>query len=146
MSLAAARQQARELGVLDDFIALIPYARWIGLQARIVDGQPRFNLPFQPMLTGNAALPAIHGGVVAGFAESAAQLHLLYLLDEARVPMNIDFSIDYLHSARTVELHAACTVERLGRRVAQVQVRCWQDDAQKPIAIARTHFLLTAPD
>lgn len=146
MSLVLARQRARELGQFEDFIALIPYARWIGLRAEIRDGEPRFSLPFQPMLTGNAALPAIHGGVVAGFAESAAQLHLLYRLDETRVPKNIDFSIDYLHSARTVELHAACTVERLGRRVAQVQVRCWQDDVHKPIAIARTHFLLTAPE
>lgn len=146
MSLIAARQHARERGDFTDFIALIPYARWIGLHAEIRDGEPRFSLPFQPMLTGNAALPAIHGGVVAGFAESAAQLHLLYVLDETRVPKNIDFSIDYLRSARTIELHAACTVERLGRRVAQVQVRCWQDDVHKPVALARTHFLLTAPD
>ena len=59
---------------------------------------------------------------------------------------SIDFSIDYLRSAHTEDSYAACAVERLGRRVAQVQIRCWQADAAKPVALARAHFLLAADD
>ena len=63
---------------------------------------------------------------------------------EARLPKSVDFSIDYLRSAGPEDCHAACELVRQGRRVAQVQVRCWQADMQRPIAIARAHFLLTA--
>lgn len=147
MSLAEARRQASEHGDFAALIAQIPYAAWLGLEAVLeADGRPTLRLPFKPMLTGNPALPAIHGGVIAGFMESAAMLHLLLRLDQERIPKSIDFSIDYLRSARTVATHAACEVERLGRRVAQVQVRCWQDLADKPIALARAHFLLAGPD
>jgi uncharacterized protein (TIGR00369 family) len=142
MRFADARQQAHAHADFAPIVELIPYAAWLGMEAAIVDGKPRLSLPFKPLLTGNPALPAIHGGVVASFMESAAMLHLLLLLDQDRVPRSIDFSIDYLRSARTIDLHAACEVERLGRRVAQVQVRCWQDQADKPIALARSHFLL----
>ncbi|GAC1630272.1 MAG: PaaI family thioesterase [Nevskia sp.] len=147
MTLAEARARAREQHDFAALIGLIPYAAWLGMAVTpAADGQPVLRLPFQPMLTGNPALPAIHGGVIAGFMESAAMLHLLLRLDQDRIPKSIDFSIDYLRSARTIETHAACEVERLGRRVAQVQVRCWQDAADRPIALARAHFLLAAPD
>ena len=48
-----------------------------------------------------------------------------------------------------VDAHAACEVARQGRRVAQVQIRCWQDEAGHPgrtreIALGRAHFLLGA--
>lgn len=146
MTLAEARRSVRGSGDLGALIALIPYAGWLGMSAVLHDGVPRLRLPFRAPLTGNPALPAIHGGVVAGFMESAALLHLLLVLDQERIPKSIDFSIDYLRSARTIECHAACEVERLGRRVAQVQVRCWQDQVARPVALARAHFLLAAPD
>ena len=41
---------------------------------------------------------------------------------------------------------AAGEVVRVGSRVALVQVRCWQQGPDKPIAVARGHFLLTAPE
>jgi uncharacterized protein (TIGR00369 family) len=99
-------------------------------------------LPFRPGLVGNPVLQAVHGGVIAGFLESAALMHLLLLLDEQRIPKSIDFSIDYLRSTHPEDSYACCAVERLGRRVAQVQIRCWQGDAAKPVALARAHFLL----
>lgn len=146
----AAMEKARRLarGQRDGsaLLRLVPYASYLGMHFDFgADGAPLLRLPFKPALVGNAALPAIHGGVVASFMESAALLHLLLMLDEQRVPKSIDFSIDYLRSAHAEETSAACAVERLGRRVAQVQVRCWQRDPGKPIALARAHFLLAAP-
>ena len=145
-SMEQARRLAREQKDGSALLALVPYAQYLGLQIRFADhGAPVLQLPFRPGLVGNSALPALHGGVVASFMESAAMLHRLRMLDEQRVPKSIDFSIDYLRSAHAEDSYASCAVERLGRRVAQVQVRCWQSDASRPVALARAHFLLAAP-
>ena len=140
--LDEARRTARERRDGSGLLALVPYSSFLGMQVRFEDTAPLLHLPFRNSLVGNSALPAIHGGVVAGFMESAALLHLLLVLDEDRLPKSIDFSLDYLRSAQAVDSYASCAVERLGRRVAQVQVRCWQADPAKPVALARAHFLL----
>jgi uncharacterized protein (TIGR00369 family) len=145
--LFEARRAARERG---DFTLLrlrVPYSAFLDVQVSLEDGVPRCRLPFRQSLVGNIALPAIHGGVVAAFMENAALLHLLLQLDETRVPKSIDFSIDYLRSAGPLDTFARCEVARQGRRVAQVQVRCWQDEPGHPgrtrdVALARAHFLL----
>ena len=147
MNMEEARRLARERQDCTALLALVPYAAYLGL--RIDLGEPPapvLRLPFKPSLIGNSALPAIHGGVVASFMESAALMHLLLMLDEQRVPKSIDFSIDYLRSAHAEDSWASCAVERLGRRVAQVQIRCWQADPAKPVALARAHFLLAADE
>lgn len=144
LSIAEARRLARERGDFDAITGLVPYAGWLGIQMQHDDALPSFTLPFVPMLVGNPRLPAIHGGVTAAFMETAALLHLVYVLDETRVPKSIDFSIDYLRSGQCLDSHARCEVTRLGRRVAQVQICCWQADSARPVALARAHFLLTA--
>ena len=149
-SLADARRAVKERG---DFTLLrqrVPYSAFLDVQVSLEQGVPRCRLPFRPSLIGNSVLPALHGGVVAGFMENAALLHLLLLLDENKVPKSIDFSIDYLRSANAADTYAQCEVARQGRRVAQVQVRCWQDEAGHPgrtrdVALARAHFLLGSP-
>jgi len=145
--MEAARRLAREQRDCGALLALVPYAAYIGLRIDLTDAAaPVLRLPYQPSLIGNSALPALHGGVVASFMESAALMHLLLMLDEQRVPKSIDFSIDYLRSAHAEDSWAACSVQRLGRRVAQVQIRCWQSDPAAPVALARAHFLLAADE
>jgi uncharacterized protein (TIGR00369 family) len=122
----------------------IPYVEYLGIRAASDAEPPLFRLPYQEKLIGNPHLPALHGGVIAGFSETAATLHLIRTLRGAKFPKSIDFSIDYLRSGRPVESFAACEVVRVGSRVALVQVRCWQKGPDLPIAVARGHFLLTA--
>lgn len=124
---------------LDQLLAKVPYAAYLGL--RFDEAKQRFELPCRPDLIGNAQLPAIHGGVVGGFAETAAMLWVLLQSPELRIPKPVDFSIDYLRSARAVTTYADCQVLKQGRRVGQVTVRCWQDDPERPIAVARAHML-----
>ncbi len=124
----------------------IPYVEYLGIRVAPAGEQPIFRLPFHEKLIGNPHLPALHGGVVAGFAETAATLHLIRTLQGAKFPKSIDFSIDYLRAGRPEETFAACEVVRVGARVALVQVRCWQKSPDRPIAVARAHFLLTTPD
>lgn len=144
--LAEARRRAREAGDFGGFVALVPYARFLGLRVERDEAGLRMRLPFRAELVGNPALPAIHGGVTAAFMENAALLHLLLQLDQDRIPKSIDFAIDYLRSARAQDCHAACEVTRAGGRVAHTQIRCWQDDPARPIAVARAHFLLTVAE
>ena len=124
--------------------SLIPYAEYLRIHLASGGDAPLFCLPFQDTLIGNPYLPALHGGVVAGFAETAATLQLVRSVAGAKLPKCIDFSIDYLRAGRAEATYAACEVVRLGGRVALVQVRCWQSKGPaQPIAVARGHFLLT---
>lgn len=124
----------------------IPYVEYLGIRVAPGGPVPLFRLPYQHKLIGNPDLPALHGGVVAGFAETAAMLHLVQALQGAKLPKGIDFSIDYLRSGRPVETFAECELVRVGARVALVQVRCWQSSPDNPIVVARGHFLLTAAE
>lgn len=123
-----------------------PYVDYLNVHqsARQDDDAPLFRLPFKPELIGNPILPALHGGVLAGFAETAMVLHLVSTmgLSDGTPPRGVDFSIDYLRSARPVDTFAQATTIRQGSRVALVQVTLWQEDQAKPVATARGHFLL----
>ena len=121
----------------------IPYIEFLGIRAVPGGDVPMFRLPYQAKLIGNPHLPALHGGVIAGFAETAALLHLVATLGGAKLPKGIDFSIDYLRAGRPVQTFAQCELVRVGARVALVQVRCWQSAPDRPIVVARGHFLLT---
>lgn len=124
----------------------IPYVEYlaIGLSDE-ADGQALYRMPHHARLIGNPYLPALHGGVVAGFSETAAMLHLSALHQGTKLPKGIDFSIDYLRPGRPEETFAACELVRVGGRVALVQVRCWQASGpSKPITVARGHFLMAA--
>ena len=124
----------------------IPYVEYLGIRVAPSAEHPIFRLPYQEKLVGNPRLPALHGGVIAGFAETAAILHLIQTLQGTKFPKGIDFSIDYLRSGRPEESFARCEVVRVGSRVALVHVRCWQRDPDAPIAVARAQFLLTRRD
>lgn len=144
--LIEARRRAREHRDYDGLLELVPYARFLGVQIEFHGDTPRSRLPYRPGLIGNSALPALHGGVTAAFMENAATLHLLLQADQERIPKTIDFAIDYLLPGRAEDCYAQCEVSRAGIRVAQTQIRCWQKTPEHPIAIARAHFLLTAPE
>ena len=125
-------------------LAAIPYAQYLGMQVtESLDSNGYiFFLPFDERLVGNVTLPAIHGGVFATFMEAAA-LAIAYSLSQQGLPPKlVDFSLDYLASAGPYDLHAACEVHRIGKRVAAVGVRCWQRSVDTPIALARAHVYI----
>ena len=136
-------KKVHESGDFAPLIDVVPYIKLLGMEGRIDDGQIRFRLPFGDHNIGNMMIPALHGGVIGGFMESAALLHLMAVRDSLGLPKTIDFSIDYLRTGHARDTHAECTVVRQGSRVSQVSVSAWQDEPDKPIATARAHFLLT---
>ncbi len=123
-------------------VEAVPYAKLLGIQSREEQGQPLFFLPFQTHNIGNTILPALHGGVIGGFLETAAILHVMWASEAHSVPKIVDFSIDFLRTGRPTELYGQCEIVRQGKRVANVLMTAWQEDRSKPVAVARAHFLL----
>lgn len=121
----------------------VPYARFLGIQVVSRGEELYFVLPRRDTNVGNPTLPALHGGAVAGFMEQAALLFILLEMGEPRIPKTIDFTIDYLRAGHVRDSYAECSITRLGRRVANVQIQAWQVRRDDPIAIARAHFLLS---
>jgi len=120
----------------------IPYAQLLGVTAQEYQGELIFELASNSSNVGNPLLPALHGGVLAGFMETAAILNVMAYSGGQRVPKVIDFSIDYLRSAGLKPTWASCQVGRLGKRVVNVSVTAWQGERQdQPVALARTHLV-----
>ena len=103
-----------------------PYVDFLGvMQHPEVNAGPIFRLPFKHDLIGNPMLPALHGGVLAGFAETAMIMHMVATNphSEKAIPKAIDFSIDYLRSAKPIDTYAQRHYRApKGNRVSLVQV------------------------
>jgi acyl-coenzyme A thioesterase PaaI-like protein len=138
-------RQACEQGDYALLLASIPYARLIGVECSRQGDELLFCLPANKDNIGNPLLPAIHGGVIAGFMELSAAVHLLIATRAAGVPKIIDFSLDYLRAGQFRDTYARCQVWRQGRRVANVAITAWQEAEAEPIATARAHFKIPAP-
>lgn len=133
-------REAQESKNCDGLIESIPYARLIGIRCLRLGDDAIFHLPANPDNIGNPTLPALHGGVIAGFMEHSALLHLLMFMGLPHMPKIIDFSIDYLRAGHFRDTYAQCQVWRQGRRVANVAITAWQTTRAEPIATARAHF------
>lgn len=125
-----------------------PYVDFLNVhQQAQIDAGPVFRMPYKPELIGNPVLPALHGGVLAGFGETAMVLHLLATnADLAGIPRSVDFAIAYMRSAKPIDTFAQSTTVRQGNRVALVMVSLWQDDPSRPVVQARGHFLMPRED
>ena len=134
--------EAKRLGEPSRMTELVPYARWMGISMRAVGGEMLGLLTYSDMLIGNAALPALHGGALSALLESTAIFQLLWDAETVVLPKTIDITFDYLRSGRPVDTWAKGILTRQGRRVANVRVEAWQEDRQRPIAIAHGHFLI----
>ena len=124
-----------------------PYTKMLGIGVqepapRGETGAPVFVLRFSEDIIGNVRLPAIHGGVIGAFLETAALATLIWASDSEFLPKTIDISIEYLRSGRPRDTFAQATITKHGRRVANVRVTAWQEDPARPIAAAHGHFLI----
>jgi uncharacterized protein (TIGR00369 family) len=142
MRLRDAVTAVRETG---DFTAMqqaIPYARFMGITAELVDGDVVGRMQYSDHLVGNASVPALHGGTLGALMESTAIFKLLWHGETSTVPKTINITVEYLRSARAEDVFARAVFTRHGRRVANVRVFAFQDDPERPVAVATAHFLL----
>ncbi len=127
-------------------LPLPPYAELLQLttQADPGTGDPLFVMPPHEGVIGRPGF--LHGGAIAGLCEYAAFAALGAALGDEPVRMKpITVSVDYLRGGRLEPTRARAEIVRLGRRIAHLEVRAWQDDEERPIALARLNFLLERP-
>lgn len=136
--LVEAKRAADYQGLID----AVPYARFLGLTAAMIDNELVTTMRFGEHLIGNPALPALHGGTLGALLESSAIFELLWRAETIVLPKTITLTVDYLRSGAAVDTHARSTVTRHGRRVANVRMEAWQADRATPVATAHAIFLV----
>ena len=77
MRLRDAVAAVRESGDFGPLEALIPYNRFMGITAALVDGEVTGRMKYSDHLVGNASVPALHGGTLGALMESTAIFMLL---------------------------------------------------------------------
>ena len=143
MDLKELMAKAHETGDYSELIATIPYAVTLGVECERFGNEVLFKLPRKKSNLGNPILPAIHGGVIGGFMEISAVLHLMMFQDTPKLPKIVDISLDYLRAGLDKDTYVECKLTRQGSRVANVIVTAWQKSRSEPIALARAHFLFS---
>jgi uncharacterized protein (TIGR00369 family) len=138
--------EARKGGDVRRLAESIPYAKWMQIAPENGTGELLTRMRYHDELIGNTFLPAIHGGTLGAMLEMAAIFHLLWETETETVPKIVNITVDYLRSARPLDVIAAAKVTKQGRRMVNVFVEAWQDDRAKPVATAQLHFLVKSSD
>jgi len=123
--------------------ALPPYARLLDLRIVTRDDGDLVVMPFSNDVLGRPGF--LHGGAIAGLLEFAAFTALAKALGEESATMKpVTITVDYMRGGAESlgDTFAAAEVERLGKRIANIEALAWQQDRSKPIAAARINFLL----
>jgi uncharacterized protein (TIGR00369 family) len=139
-------KRARAEGDFSLIVDAIPYNRFMGISAEVVDGRVIGKLSFAEHLIGNAQIKALHGGTLGALLESTAIFELMWRAETARIPKTINITVEYLRSGKAMDTFARCDITKLGRLVANVRAIAWQDDPDRPITAAHANFLLAPPD
>jgi uncharacterized protein (TIGR00369 family) len=142
MRLRDAVTAVRKSGDFGPLQAAIPYTKFMGITAEVVDDDVLGRMRYSDHLVGNASVPALHGGTLGALMESTAIFKLLWHGATESIPKTINITVEYLRGARPQDVLAKAVFTRHGRRVANVRVFAYQDDPEEPVAVATAHFLL----
>lgn len=118
-----------------------PYAQSMGFGSeRDADGRLVLTMGYEFNKMGRPGF--LHGGAIAGMLEAVAYQTLAEATDgEAHIkPVNV--TVTYMRGGRDHLTYARATIQRLGRRIANIEAVAWQDDPESPIAIAQMNLML----
>jgi uncharacterized protein (TIGR00369 family) len=121
-----------------------PYGRTMGFDySRDADGRLLLTMAYDEGKRGRPGF--IHGGALAGLLEAIAFMTLQDALGtEDKVTIKpINVTVTYMRGATEKPTYGRATIERLGKRVANVEAIAWQDDPDKPVAMAQLNLMLT---
>ena len=153
--------KSRRDAALTKLYSGIPYAQFLGIHFDRRGDELTAVMAYDEKLIGNPILPALHGGAIAAFLETAAVVELTWAtlwqeleagdvdpetMGAPKFPKTIDFTVDYLRSGLPRDAYARARVNRSGRRYASVHVEAWQDNRDRLFAQATGHFLMPPRD
>lgn len=122
---------------------LIPYTRLVNIELVEETAPLTMMLRQTPSNTGNAAIPAVHGGVVGAFLEHTAIMQVLLEGEYVRFPRIVNISVEYLRPClATEDTFARGALYKQGRSISNVRLEAWQSDPARPVAAAHAHFLV----
>ena len=117
-----------------------PYAQTMGFEEqRDTNGRLVIAMPYSDGVRGRPGF--VHGGALAGLLETIAYATLSEALGEDDRPL-IKVTATYMRGAVEVTTYARATIERLGKRIANIEAIAWQDDIKKPVAMAQINVML----
>jgi uncharacterized protein (TIGR00369 family) len=125
-------------------IALSPYAMMMGfVVGEDSDGRLILTMPAGDDKRGRPGF--IHGGALAGLLEAVAFATLSNELEEVDRPRikPVNVTVTFMRGATEKPTIARATIERLGRRTANIEAIAWQDDPTKPVAMAQINVMLS---
>lgn len=127
-------------------IGLPPYA--LALDMAVdgeVNGAPIIAMPFADKVQGRPGF--LHGGAISGLLEMAAvaAIHRALRAQGSDSPIKqVNVTIDFMRGGLGQRTYAVGEVTRLGRTMANVEARAWQETREKPIAMGYMHYLISA--
>ncbi|MEO0328476.1 MAG: PaaI family thioesterase [Pseudomonadota bacterium] len=104
------------------------------LQAEPTSEASVYKTVFAERHLGNIWIRSLHGGVTGTMIELAAEAETRGMLEEEANLMIVSNSVDYLRVTKDADLYARATIARKSRRLCIVDVTCWQDGEDIPIA------------
>ena len=121
---------------------LIPFNAHLGVKVyHFTRGDVTLLLEPRSSFTGDPLRPALHGGLVATLADTAAGMAVFSLLRKPSTTSTINLKIDYLRPGKVdAPLYAKSKVIRKGSRVCFTQTSLYQRDSQQPIAISSATY------
>ena len=120
-----------------------PYSQTMGFGTdRDSDGRLVLSMAYDDTKRGRPNF--LHGGAIAGMLETIAYLTIAERLDVDDRPLikPISVTVTFLRGGRDKMTYARATIERLGRRIVNVEAMAWQDDPDTPIASAQMNVML----
>lgn len=125
-------------------LQLPPYAQSLDMEiSGLHDGSPLIVMPFAQKVQGRPGF--VHGGAISGLLEMAAVAAIAHALkersDNARFKQ-VNVTVDFMRGGTPQPSYAVGTITRMGRTMANVEARAWQDDPDKLMATATLHYLL----
>lgn len=119
-----------------------PYAAFIGVEVdKDQQGLPLCTLQPSDRVGGETGM--LHGGALAGLLETAAGALVEATLGDVAVEVQpVSITVDYVRAGTLAETHANAEIVRRGERIVHVDATAWQEDADRPIAMARLVFSL----
>jgi acyl-coenzyme A thioesterase PaaI-like protein len=128
----------------NDIVSSIPFAQYLNIQIQQnINGEIIFLLPFAEKNIGNPVIRALHGGIMASFAECAATLMIIGTVAHDHLPKCVNQTTEYLSSSKAVDTFAKVKMNRVGKRVIHSATTCWQEEG-KPVVISHARFLVGA--
>jgi uncharacterized protein (TIGR00369 family) len=128
------------------YTSLPPYARALDMTVvDEIDGAPVIGMPFANRVQGRPGF--LHGGAISGMLEIAAIAAIHQALRAKGSDSNIkqvNVTVDFMRGGLNQMTFAVGEVTRLGRTMANVEARAWQENRDKPIAMGYMHYLIKA--